>query len=286
MQASLTLRESTRSHPDEQPRPYGTVKDPDLRLSRFGDYCAVAVRNIPLNSGTVLERVAAMPPVPTPVIAPAAKDPADMIGDCVLGAIYLRAPVPDPNEADKIAAALITNLSSRFGTPERFPQDRHFTIADLATRDAMEIRDITVGAGYDLYKTKTTDLPSFTAYAYVPVFDAETTPDLLETSRAWWLRADLGQIADANFAMATETAALDASATSAINDVYRRAAAANAAAAHNTAPQEAHPLQKNEVIGSLRQWLAGVDKLPPQRRAAVFLAAYYVVDASETALEE
>lgn len=277
LRTGLTVREFSQFHPGEQPRPTSRANDPDLR---FRGSCALAVAKIPLYSGPRLERVAAfyVPPIPSPVVPPAAKDPAEMVGDCVLGAIYVSVPVPDANEAERMSATVMIALSKQFGDVQRPPKDPNFN-PGWQNRMQWKQGDITVHAGYDPYRIGANDVASFRVYAYsAPVLESE------RKLPPWWqLQITLRPKESVNFEFAVKTAALDPAATIAISESYRRAAeaAVKARPADASAATNQYAASANQAAGVLRQWLQASDDLPPQRRAAAFLAAYYLVRAAE-----
>jgi hypothetical protein len=278
LRTGLTLREFAQSHPGEQLGPTSKVNDPDLR---FRSSCALGVASIPLNSGATLERVTAfyVPPIPVPVVPPTAKDPAEMLGDCVLGAIYLNARVPNANQADEIAAAVMVALSKRYGDPQRPPIDPYF---NPGWRNRMQWKqgDITVHAGYDPYRVGANDVARFRVYAYwVPILESER-----KLPQWWQQQTALRPKESVNFAFAVKTAALDPAATTAVSEGYGRASAlaAKARAADKSVATDQYVASANDAATVLRQWLQGADGLPPPRRAAAFLAAYYLVRAWES----
>jgi hypothetical protein len=140
--------------------------------------------------------------------------------------------------------------------------------------------DVTVHAGYDPYRVGTNDVASFRAYAYcVPVFEAER-----KLPQWWQQQIALRPKESVNFEFAVKMAALDPAATTAIREGYSRASAlaATARATDKSLTTNHHLLAANEAATVLRQWLQGADGLPPRRRAAAFLAAYYLVRVSES----
>lgn len=266
-----------------------------------GHDCGVFLRNERLANGDDLVRKAVfyLPAPPSPIELPGqTPSPSSLIDACTLG--YIQTDLTPTSESVRsIDDEVRSRLTERFGAPTDEPDEMATNPGVVvgaggeARKELIPVwrmRDSKIAIGSTLFpmtKEAIDIQSSFSAHAYLPLFRYEMRerPDDLDPMDA--------DHSPEIFQLAVSRAALANGIQQPFMDIYRRWLAFNetkidfvngysgySELAYKEDAELPRPIRTSDVEDVLRRWLEASQNLPPQRRAAALLAAYFLVETT------
>jgi hypothetical protein len=275
----VTVAEWRRSHPsDDWYKPTFGVNPYQF----FNGSCAEFARTEQL-PGSALTRKAVfyLPEPPTPLTLPSQADASNLVeADCTLGVIQTELTSESANMLTGIAENARSLFSARFGAPSEAPDTERPVFGNRDTpvwkigEAQVEVEKLIVPPPDAIGHSKS----RLTAYSYLPSFYRERRdrPDDIYEPLSPEESPEI-------FQLAMDTAAMGSKISAPMSDIYHgwiQFRQRTEVVRQGQREGLKHPVETEEVASALRRWLQVSKDLPPQRRAAALLAAYFVLDIS------
>ena len=254
LRPGITLGDWKGAHPDETI----TGTDTSAVSTQLGEWCAAAQRTTPLGNRILTRSAFFYTPSPDSSLALRDSTGVDLVKDCRLGLIWVRAEVADSSTAARVSDSLLSQLTQAYGPA--VTQPIHFYGSAMWTRAARYRKgDVTAVLGLRAGGPGRTAPPAIITFAFLP-----------------WSGLSLDGEGAGRYAP-RDTVALDSAATIAHLDsaLYAPLRALASASFADTAPVSRDP---RGLIAPLQRWLQASAGLPLPRRAAALYVADRVLD--------